>query len=95
MAKVRTRPSFELELLELLTSLKVHNLSKANMVINEIDNGLKERLSLFPEMYDGPDAVDIREYPMKCLPLIIAYNYCHDLDTVFLLRLIHQNEQRV
>ena len=92
MAKIKITRRFAQDYHSLLKDLKKNNLAKANSLFNEVDHTLYKNLSLFPKMY-GKVFEDIRHYHLKTLPLTIPYWYAPDMDTVFLLHILHQNEK--
>lgn len=65
-----------------------------DQVINELEVFI-ESVQQWSEMYARADDGPERLFFMNRLPLAVAYSYVEDIDAVYLLRILHQKEERI
>jgi plasmid stabilization system protein ParE len=87
MARIHKTPQFVLDVHQLLISLEDQP-RICDQVISELEVFI-ESVQHWPEMYaradDGPEQL----FFMSRLPLAVAHSYVEDIDTVYLLRILH------
>jgi plasmid stabilization system protein ParE len=93
MARIHKTPLFVLDAHQLLTSLEDQP-RLCYQVINELEVFI-EGVQQWPEMYARADDGPERLFFMNRLPLAVAHSYVEDIDTVYLLRILHQKEERI